>query len=91
MKKSIERQKPQRECRGGIPCDENYTKPGAVLRELRRNRGMTRPLLAQKIHMSAGEISEIEDGKRSLDRDMAYLLSGIFGAQYTLFLYGKQN
>ena len=66
--------------------DKKYGKTGAVIRGLRVRDGFTQEDLAQKLDIHQTHISQIENGKRVVGKNLAQKLAKVFRTDYRLFL-----
>jgi DNA-binding XRE family transcriptional regulator len=63
------------------------TAPGESLKIYRENRGFTQQQLGQKLgNFSRQHISDMENGRRGISKEVAKALSRIFGVPITRFL-----
>ncbi|CAN2049639.1 hypothetical protein GMMP1_780003 [Candidatus Magnetomoraceae bacterium gMMP-1] len=60
--------------------------PGLILKGARNREGLTQIQLAKKISVKPRRISEIETGKRPIDKEMAKHLSKALNTNYKIFL-----
>lgn len=65
---------------------EQYTETGIILRGYRYKLGITQKELADLLNISQHHISEMENGKRSIGKEMAKRLSEVFKTDYRMFL-----
>lgn len=65
---------------------EAYGEGGLMLRGSRQKAEMTQSDLAQKMGISQHHISEMENGKRPIGKEMAKRLAAIFKCDYRKFL-----
>lgn len=65
---------------------EKYGEGGLALRGSRRKEGITQKELAAAIGISQHHISEMENGKRPIGREMAKKLGLFFKADFRVFL-----
>ena len=66
--------------------DEKYTRPGVALRGARGKEGLSQGELAKKLNIPQGNLSKMENGKRSIGKSMAKRLSKILNINYRVFL-----
>lgn len=59
---------------------------GSAIKGLRYREGLTQEQLAQKINVKRHHISEMENGKRSIGKDMAKRLAKVLHTDYKVFL-----
>jgi DNA-binding XRE family transcriptional regulator len=71
-----------------VPWEEVYPNfnPSVALRGARKKEGLTQEELAQLIGISQTHISEMENGKRTIGKEMAKRLSNILKIDYRVFL-----
>ena len=74
---------PLREC---FPDLQDQDFPGRCLRGARAKEGMTQRQLALKTGIPQRHISEMENGKRPIDKDMAKKLEATLNLGYHVFL-----
>lgn len=60
--------------------------PGTVLRGMRLREELTQQELAEKLGISQYNLSKMENGKRSIGKEMANRLGRYFRADYRIFL-----
>lgn len=65
---------------------EQYSEPGVMLRGCRYKKGVTQKDLADALSISQHHISEMENGKRSIGKEMAKRLASYFNTDYRIFL-----
>ncbi len=65
---------------------DDILRPAAVLRGSRNKEDMTQKELADQLGIRQSHLSEMENGKRSIGKNMAKKLAGIFDADYRIFL-----
>lgn len=63
-----------------------YGKASALVKAIRLREGMTQIQFAAAIHITQGDLSKIEKGKRSIGKEIAQRLSKKFGVNANLFL-----
>lgn len=66
--------------------NKKYTKPGALLRGIRVRENLTQIEMAKKIKVTQSDISQMENGARSIGRKIAQRIEKLFGISYRLFL-----
>lgn len=66
--------------------DRKYGKVGVNIRGLRARDGMTQKELAKKLNIHQVHVSQIENGKRVVGKNLAYKLAKVFNTDYRLFL-----
>lgn len=65
---------------------EKYGEAGVALRGLRAREGLTQKELAQIIKVSQHHISEMENKKRAIGKEIANRLEKAFNVSYKVFL-----
>jgi DNA-binding XRE family transcriptional regulator len=72
----------------GIPLEDVFPDlhPGSAIRGLRYRENLTQAQLAEKIGVKRHHISEMENGKRPIGKDMAKRLSEALHTDYKVFL-----
>lgn len=65
---------------------EKYSEAGVMLRANRYKAEITQKELADAIGISQHHISEMENGKRSIGKEMAKRLASFFKTDYRIFL-----
>jgi DNA-binding XRE family transcriptional regulator len=66
--------------------NKKYTKPGALLRGIRVRENITQSEMAKKIKVTQSDISQMENGTRSIGRIVAKRIEKIFQVNYRSFL-----
>ncbi len=66
--------------------NKKYTKPGSLLRGLRARENLTQTAMAKKIKVTQSDISQMENGTRSIGRKIAKRIEKLFGIDYRSFL-----
>jgi DNA-binding XRE family transcriptional regulator len=66
--------------------NKKYTKPGALLRGLRVRENLTQAEMAKKIRVTQSDISQMENGIRSIGRQIAQRIEKLFDFDYRSFL-----
>ena len=66
--------------------DKKYTKPGALLRGIRVRENLTQAMLARKIKVTQSDVSQMENGVRTIGRKVAQRIEKLFGVNYRSFL-----
>lgn len=79
---SEKKSKPWREALGLVEHEE----VGFVLQGMRIRSGMTQKDLAELLGAKQHHISEMENGHRSIGKEMAHRLAKIFKTEYKVFL-----
>lgn len=76
-----------------VPADEvfkdlyaKYTKPGVAVRGGRTKEGLTQVELAKRLGIAQGDVSAMENGKKSIGKKMAKRLSKVLRIHYRVFL-----
>jgi DNA-binding XRE family transcriptional regulator len=65
---------------------EKYGKTGSVIRGFRAREDMTQIELAKKLSVAQGDLSKMENGKRSIGKEMARRLAKVFNTDYRVFI-----
>lgn len=65
---------------------DKFGEAAVALRGLRYRDGLTQQDLAEKLGIYRHHISEMENGKRSISKEMAKKLGNVFNVNYKLFL-----
>lgn len=63
-----------------------YTKAGALLKGYRYKLEMTQKELSEEVGVSQNHLSEMENGKRSIGKEVAKRFAEYFDTDYRLFL-----
>lgn len=66
--------------------DKKHGKVGVTIRGLRVRDGLTQRDLSQKLNIHQSHISQIENGKRVVGKNLAHKLAKVFHTNYRLFL-----
>lgn len=66
--------------------NQKYTKPGALLRGIRVRENLTQIDMAKKIKVTQSDISQMENGTRSIGRTIAKRIEKLFDVDYRSFL-----
>lgn len=66
--------------------NKKYTKPGALLRGLRVRENLTQIEMAEKLHVTQSDISQMESGTRAIGRTIAQRIEKLFDVDYRSFL-----
>ena len=66
--------------------NKEYTKPGALLHGIRVREGLTQIEMAKKIKVTQSDVSQMENGTRSIGRKIALRIEKLFGIDYRSFL-----
>jgi DNA-binding XRE family transcriptional regulator len=69
----------------GELIDENG-EPGLLLKGLRNREGLTQVKFAELINVTQANLSAMENGKRSIGKEIAKRIEAKFGIDYRLFL-----
>jgi DNA-binding XRE family transcriptional regulator len=65
---------------------DDVKRPAIVLRGLRYRENMTQKELAEKLSIRQHHLSEMENGKRPISKEMAKKLAGALNANWKIFL-----
>lgn len=65
---------------------EKYSEPGVLLRGNRHKRELTQREVAEALGIRTHHISEMENGKRPIGKEMVKRLALFFKTDYRLFL-----
>ncbi len=65
---------------------DKYSEGGVLLRAHRNDAGLTQEELGNKLKINQNHISEMENGKRSIDKVMAVRFAKFFKTDYRIFL-----
>jgi DNA-binding XRE family transcriptional regulator len=65
---------------------DKYSEGGVLLRAHRNDARLTQEELGDKLKISQNNISEMENGKRSIGKEMAKRFSKFFKTDYRMFL-----
>lgn len=66
--------------------NEEYSKPGALLRGIRVREGLTQIAMAKLLKVTQSDISQMENGTRNIGRKLAQRVEALFGVNYRSFL-----
>ena len=66
--------------------NKKHTKPGALLRGLRARENLTQVQMAERIKVTQSDISQMENGTRSIGRKVAQRIAALFDVDYRAFL-----
>lgn len=66
--------------------DKRYTKAGALLRGTRHREGLSQIEFAKRLGITQGDLSKMENGKRSIGKIIAKRIEKKFGVNYRYFL-----
>lgn len=69
-----------------LKTNQKYTKPGALLRGLRARENLTQVALADKLHVTQSDVSQMENGTRTIGRTIAKRIEKLFDVDYRSFL-----
>lgn len=76
-----------------IPADvvfpvlaDDDQRPAAILRGSRNKEGMTQKELAERLDIRQSHLSEMENGKRPIGKNMAKKLAEVFDCDFRVFL-----
>jgi ribosome-binding protein aMBF1 (putative translation factor) len=65
---------------------DKYSEGGVLLRAHRNDAGLTQEELGDKLEVSQNHISEMENGKRPIGKEMAKRFAKFFKTDYRMFL-----
>jgi DNA-binding XRE family transcriptional regulator len=60
--------------------------PGVLLKGLRYREGLSQNALAKKLNISQTNLSAMENGKRTIGKELARRIADLFGLDYRIFL-----
>jgi len=60
--------------------------PGVLLKGLRYKEGLSQIMFAKKLNISQTNLSAMENGKRTIGKELAKRIAEIFGLDYRIFL-----
>jgi DNA-binding XRE family transcriptional regulator len=63
-----------------------HSKPGIMIQGLRYRENLTQAKLAKRLKVTQGDLSKMENGKRSVGKVIAKRLAKIFKSDYRIFL-----
>lgn len=66
--------------------NEEYSKPGALLKGLRGREGLTQKELAAELQLQQGDLSKMENGKRPIGKKLAKKLAKKFDVNPKSFI-----
>jgi len=66
--------------------DEKYGKVGVTIRGFRLRDELTQKQLAEKLKIKQTHVSEMENGKRTVGKEIAHRMAKLFKTSYRLFL-----
>jgi DNA-binding XRE family transcriptional regulator len=66
--------------------EEEYTKPGLILRGVRFREGLTQEAFAKRINVSQANLSKMELGHRPIGKEMAKRIANEFDINYRSLL-----
>lgn len=66
--------------------NKKYTKPGALLKGIRLRDNLTQVEMAKMIKVTQSDISQMENGTRSIGRKIAQRIEKLFDIDYRSFL-----
>ncbi|MCH9716540.1 MAG: helix-turn-helix transcriptional regulator [Gammaproteobacteria bacterium] len=76
-----------------IPIDElfsdlkqNISEPAVLLKGLRYREGLTQVKLAKKLNISQANLSAMENGRRTIGKELAKRIANIFDLDYRILL-----
>ncbi len=89
----VENVKPKKLTKSSLPIkaifdklDEKFTKAGALLKGLRLREGLSQIEFAKKINVTQANLSNMENGRRSIGKIIAKRIEKVFGTNYRYFL-----
>ena len=65
---------------------QKHSEGGLILKGFRSHSGVTQKELAKALHISQHHISEMENGKRAIGKDIAKRFAKFFKTDYRVFL-----
>lgn len=65
---------------------KKYTRSSALLRGIRARENLTQIEMAEKIKVSQSDISQMENGTRTIGQKVAKRIEKLFGVDYRSFL-----
>jgi DNA-binding XRE family transcriptional regulator len=65
---------------------EKFTEPGLMLKGYRYKADMTQQEVAEELGISQHRVSELENGKRAVSKQMAHKFGALFKTNYRRFL-----
>ncbi|MBA3662253.1 MAG: helix-turn-helix transcriptional regulator [Gammaproteobacteria bacterium] len=66
--------------------DKQYTRAGALLKGLRLREGLSQVAFAKRIKVTQANLSNMENGQRSIGKIIAKRIEKVFGTNYRYFL-----
>ena len=66
--------------------ENKFTKAGVLLKGLRGREGLTQVQFARKIHVTQANLSNMENGRRPIGKQIAKRIEKIFKVNYRYFL-----
>jgi DNA-binding XRE family transcriptional regulator len=66
--------------------ENKFTKAGVLLKGLRTREGLTQVQFARKIHITQANLSNMENGRRPIGKQIAKRIEKIFKINYRYFL-----
>ncbi len=66
--------------------ESKFSKAGVLLKGLRGREGLTQVQFAQKIHVTQANLSNMENGRRPIGKQIAKRIERIFKVNYRYFL-----
>lgn len=66
--------------------EDKFTKAGALLKGLRIREGLSQVEFAKKINVTQANLSNMENGRRSIGKIIAKRIENVFGVNYRHFL-----
>ena len=68
------------------PYEKKYGKPGLLLRGIRVHEGLTQQEFADKIGLTQANLSNMENGRRPIGKNLAKRIADVFNVDYRLLL-----
>ncbi len=66
--------------------EKKLTKAGALLKGLRTREGLSQIEFAKRIHVTQANLSNMENGRRPIGKNIAKRLEKVFGVDYRYFI-----
>ncbi|HLB41380.1 MAG TPA: helix-turn-helix transcriptional regulator [Gammaproteobacteria bacterium] len=66
--------------------EKKYTRAGVLLKGLRLREGLSQVAFAKKINITQANLSNMENGRRSIGKVVAKRIEKVFGTNYRYFL-----
>jgi transcriptional regulator with XRE-family HTH domain len=61
-------------------------KPGVLLKGLRYREGLNQITFAKQVNISQANLSAMENGRRTIGKELAKCIANLFGLDYRVFL-----